>query len=61
MCLKTAYGKVNELIAEYGFWEAAKSHILKMFNEDDKSVLITVGTEMMIERFRNTSFFNIGI
>ena len=49
----TAREKVNELIRKYGFWEAVKSHILKTYNETDKAMLIAVGTEMMIERFRN--------
>lgn len=57
----TAHEKVNELIRKYGFWEAAKSHILKTYNEDDKAMLIIVGTEMMIDRLHTVTRFNLGL
>ena len=54
MSKTTALEKVSKLIRDYGFWEAAKSHILKTYSEADKAALITAGTELMINRFRNT-------
>lgn len=61
MSISIARDLVDKLIREYGCWERAKSYILKAYNEIDKAMLITVGMEMMFNRFRNTAFSNLGL
>ena len=60
MSRSTARDRVDELIREYECWELAKSYILKTYNEIDKAMLITVRTEMMINRLRTITRVNLG-